>query len=89
MIKGLHGCSCHPFSSWKECDLYHKRKYEVAQLVQERCPGYRKRVRTGVVLRVVGGGYYHVKMGEIVSDIILFHAAELEPLNTAQLSLFS
>lgn len=82
-IKGLMGCSCHPFKDWNECDLYHKRKFNIGQIVEHRCHGKR-----GEIHEKKGGGYYIVKYGDLPRDLVLVHAANLEPITEVQLELF-
>lgn len=33
---GLHGCSCHPFNDWKDCDYHHKKKVVIGDKVENR-----------------------------------------------------
>src|SRR5438105_550626 len=38
-ITGLHGCNCHPFKTWAECDSAHKQKLKRGDVVKNRCNG--------------------------------------------------
>lgn len=72
-ITGYHGCNCHPFKTWEECDKYHKQKVEVEQRVRRRCNG-----KEGAVHRIhPERGYVSVKYGNDPSDIHLEHVANL------------
>jgi hypothetical protein len=75
MITGLYSCSCHPFSSWKESDLHHKRKFKIGDPVRHRCKGIR-----GTVYKIwEERGFYTVKYGDYPRDQHLEHAGNLEP----------
>lgn len=74
LIKGLYGCSCHSYSSWEECNKYHKQSFNIGDIVQNRCNG-----KIGVVEEYskVNGGHLSVKYGDKPSDIEAQHVAML------------
>jgi preprotein translocase subunit YajC len=72
MIIGLHGCSCHPFKDWKECDRMHKQKFKVGDRVITRHSG-----KVGVIHKVEERYYYIVKFGNYRNTEVLYHSAEL------------
>jgi hypothetical protein len=75
-ITGYYGCSCHPFNSWKECEMAHKRKFRIGDIVKHRCNGVQ-----GEITQINGQGFYYV------STLGQLHAARLEPVK-GQLKLF-
>ena len=71
-ITGLYGCSCHPFSSWSECDKAHKQKLPITTKVTNR-----HTLRTGNVCEIHDGHFVSVKYGKNKSDQVLEHVAQL------------
>lgn len=72
-ITGLSGCNCHPFSSWIECEFFHKQKFEIGDKVQQRCLN-----KSGIVDRILPErGYYIIKYGPLPNQHELEHAAQL------------
>ena len=75
MITGLYGCPCHPFPSWEQCELFHKRKFKPGDKIKQRHTG-----KDGIISEQHEcKGFYIVKYGERKSDLSLEHAAMLEP----------
>lgn len=73
VIIGLHGCYCHPFESWEECEKYHKQKFSVGEPVKNRHTN-----ATGTIHEVYKEkGYVTVKYGKNKSDIHQEHVAML------------
>ena len=73
MIKGLNGCSCHPFTSWEECNKAHRQKFKVGDSVKNRCTG-----SVGTIYNEVDHqGYVSVKYGKFPRDIHGEHVAQL------------
>ena len=73
MIKGLNGCSCHPFISWEECNKAHRQKFKVGESVKNRCTG-----NTGTIYNEVDSqGYVAVKYGKYPREIHDEHVAQL------------
>lgn len=58
-ITGLHGCNCHPFESWEECDRANKQRFKPEQRVTERCTG-----KKGTIIEMADGDFrwYRVLM---------------------------
>lgn len=84
-ITGLYGCSCHPFSSWEECDQYHNQILRPSTPVRQRHTG-----KTGTVDRILERGFVIVKYGPYQSDLVQEHVANLENLTKSkQLNIFS
>jgi len=71
---GLHGCYCHPYKDWAECDHEHKKKLKLGQKVRNR-----HTLAEGVVNEVYPppGNYYIIKYGPLPRDLHLNHAANL------------
>jgi hypothetical protein len=76
-ITGLHGCSCHPFQSWEDLDMYMKQRLTGGQLVQIR--------HTGEKGYVVGneGQYYRIDRipCNVPRDITIEHVSNLIPVS--------
>jgi len=73
MITGLNGCSCHPFSSWEECNKAHRQKFKVGDPVKNRCTGHEGTIHDEVDHQ----GYVSVKYGKLPRDIHGEHVAQL------------
>lgn len=74
-ITGIYGCSCHPFSSWKESDKAHKQRFSEGTRVQHRCTG-----ETGVIYNEAdkqGFCTFLVDPGTTPGHQHLAHVAEL------------
>jgi hypothetical protein len=72
-ITGSHGCKCHPFTSWKICELFHKRKFNPGDGVLNRC------TRSMGTVIGINDNYYIVRYGKRVEDFE--HPAQLFPLS--------
>ena len=72
IIIGLYGCSCHPFTSWLECEKLQRQKLKIGQVVKHRCSG-----KIGTVLKLADHGYVDVKFGKLPRDIQSEHAQNL------------
>ncbi|MEQ8685484.1 MAG: hypothetical protein RIE86_09330 [Imperialibacter sp.] len=83
-VKGLMGCSCHPYSSWAECERYHKQKFYVGEPVVGRHTGV-----SGTIHEIQERGYVIVKTGPLQRDLVLYHVANLERVEGKQTELFS
>lgn len=88
IITGYHGCSCHPFESWEECEKAHKRKFKPGQRVKVRHTG-----EMGSVIEKADDDPYWWKIlvdpGTKQSDIRVAHSANLIlGMAPHQLSLF-
>lgn len=72
-IKGLYGCDCHPFASWKDCEAAYKQKLSVGDSVR-----HRHKEKEGIIDTVLPEkGFVIVKYGELQSDRILAHVQNL------------
>jgi len=71
-IKGLYGCYCHPFSSWKECYKFQSQKIKVGTTVKHRCTGI-----VGLVTELGPHGFVTVKNGDLPRDIRSEHVQNL------------
>lgn len=72
-ITGLHGCSCHPFSSWEECKRFHNQTFNIGDTVKNRHNN-----KEGQVLQKNDvKGYLTVAYGKKPSDNHLEHVASL------------
>jgi len=72
-ITGLYGCSCHPFTTWGECDAFHKQKLTTGQKVKQRHTG-----KEGEVFKISEHkGFVTVKYGDLKSDLHQEHVANL------------
>lgn len=74
IITGYNGCSCHPFSSWDECNKAHKQKLEIGTPVRNRHTG-----KKGYVHEIGDDYFYIVKYGILPRDNHLEHSAQLIP----------
>lgn len=77
-ITGQHGCNCHPFKTWAECDSAHRQKLKRGDIVKNRCNG-----RKGIIEKVEPNLYYKVKYGRGRSTYVLDHSAQLELITKA------
>lgn len=74
MITGLYGCSCHPFSSWSECDKAHNQKFKIGDPVENTCLGTH-----GTINEIKREkGFVIVKYGNRPCDLHLEHVANLK-----------
>lgn len=73
-VTGFFGCSCHPFSSWKECEVHHRRKFLAGDNVRKRCNGLRGTVYEATDKQ----GFCIVKYGDRPCDRHQEHSANLE-----------
>lgn len=74
-ITGLWGCKCHPFSSWKMCETFHRRRFKNLDPVLNRCSG-----KKGIITNTNNvRNEYNVKYEDGSTDGML-HAAMLFPL---------
>ncbi len=80
-IKGLNGCSCHPFESWKECNQFHNQKFSIGDAVKNRCNG-----KKGIIHELARqeGNYVVVKYGPLPKNNELEHAAMLMKINDSK-----
>jgi len=72
---GLHGCSCHPFENWDECNMMHKQTFAIGEKVKQRHTG-----KEGEIFEIYTGvekGYVIVKYGKLPHDRVLEHVANL------------
>jgi hypothetical protein len=76
-ITGLHGCRCHPFNSWKECEAAEKQRFKPDDKVRHRCTG-----KEGVI----ADHPYDIPGYYLASNIGVCHAQELIPVSN-QLNL--
>jgi hypothetical protein len=81
-ITGYYGCSCHPFSSWEECDFYHKQKLNVGDKVLNRHTS-----ESGEVDEIHSKGFVNVKYGERPCDIHQEHVAKLIKIQPQRMKL--
>lgn len=72
-IIGLHGCYCHPYESWEECEAAHKQKLPVGTPVKNRHSGLAGTVHT----QEDSQGFNTVRYGDRPCDIHLEHVANL------------
>ena len=77
-ISGLHGCVCHPYSSWAECNKLHNQKMQVGEKVQNRHTN-----EIGIVHEYPRDNRFWclVKYGDLQRDIHLENVANLIKLN--------
>ena len=78
-ITGLYGCSCHPFQSWEDLDMYMKQHLVVGQLVQIRHTGQK-----AYVMEVSKDRYCRVNClpCKMPSNITIEHVSNLIPVHT-------
>ena len=71
-IAGLYGCSCHSFSSWKECYKFQSQRMKIGETVKHRCSGV-----IGIVTELGEHGYVTIKNGDLPRDIRSEHVQNL------------
>jgi hypothetical protein len=77
LITGYHGCSCHPYSSWAECNKLHGQKMQIGEKVQQRHTG-----ELGVVHELYENKIWCiVKYGDLPRDHHLENVASLIKIN--------
>ena len=79
IITGYYGCSCHPYSSWEECEKLHKQRVAIGQSVQQRhteCFGI-------VHLLHEEKDWCMVKYGDLPRDLHLENVANLLIINSS------
>jgi len=72
VIKGLYGCYCHPFESWKECLKYQNQRMKIGEAVKHRHSGI-----VGIVTELGEHGYVTIKTGDLPRDIRSEHVQNL------------